>query len=143
MRKQGNEEAWKFVPQREADSVFLAGFPAPEPGLVSDSLEEEFRVLQGLREVVNLALEQKRLLQRERQEERRREAAIGQILGLAERVLELVDRSEPHRWSLACGAAAARSRLIDNRSISRLRERVRLDAGSRHGPASDERTGGG
>src|SRR5207248_11320393 len=34
--------------------------PAPEPGLVSDSLEEEFRQLQSLRQVVNLALEQKR-----------------------------------------------------------------------------------
>jgi hypothetical protein len=43
-----------------APRVFLAGFPAAEPGLVSDSLEEEFRVLNDLRAVVNLALEQKR-----------------------------------------------------------------------------------
>ncbi|HYY52225.1 MAG TPA: isoleucine--tRNA ligase, partial [Myxococcales bacterium] len=54
------EEAWRFVPRREAGSVFLAGLPAPEPGVVSDSLEEEFRHLQSLREAVNLALEQKR-----------------------------------------------------------------------------------
>jgi isoleucyl-tRNA synthetase len=54
------EEAWKYVPRREASSVFLAGFPPPEPGLVSDSLEEEFRHLLALREVVNSALEQKR-----------------------------------------------------------------------------------
>jgi len=54
------EEAWRFVPRHRAGSVFLAGFPAPEPGLVSDSLEEEFRQLQSLREAVNLALEQKR-----------------------------------------------------------------------------------
>ena len=54
------EEAWRFVPRHGAGSVFLAGFPAPEPGLVSDSLEEEFRQLQSLREAVNLALEQKR-----------------------------------------------------------------------------------
>src|SRR5919204_4412322 len=54
------EEAWRFVPRGEAGSVFLAGLPAPEPGVVSDSLEEEFRHLQSLREAVNLALEQKR-----------------------------------------------------------------------------------
>jgi len=54
------EEAWRFVPRRETPSVFLAGLPSPEPGLVSDSLEEEFRHLQSLREVVNVALEQKR-----------------------------------------------------------------------------------
>jgi isoleucyl-tRNA synthetase len=55
-----SEEAWGFVPRHDPASVFLAGFPQPEPGLTSDSLEEEFRHLQGLREVVNLALEQKR-----------------------------------------------------------------------------------
>jgi isoleucyl-tRNA synthetase len=55
-----SEEAWRYVPRREAASVFLAGFPAAEPALVSDSLEEEFRVLGELRAVVNLALEQKR-----------------------------------------------------------------------------------
>ncbi|HTO97695.1 MAG TPA: class I tRNA ligase family protein, partial [Myxococcales bacterium] len=54
------EEAWGYVPRREPDSVFLAGFPSPEPGMASDSLEEEFRHLQSLREVVNLALEQRR-----------------------------------------------------------------------------------
>ena len=54
------EEAWRYVPRHSEGSVFLAGFPGPEPGLVSDSLEEEFRHLQALREVVNLALEQKR-----------------------------------------------------------------------------------
>ncbi|HET9754571.1 MAG TPA: class I tRNA ligase family protein, partial [Myxococcales bacterium] len=54
------EEAWAFVPRRETASVFLAGLPAAEPALVSDSLEEEFRTLQSLRAEVNLALEQKR-----------------------------------------------------------------------------------
>jgi len=54
------EEAWGYVPGHGKGSVFLEGFPAPEPGLMSDSLEEEFRHLQSLREVVNLALEQKR-----------------------------------------------------------------------------------
>src|SRR3989454_2618725 len=54
------EEAWRFVPRRGTPSVFLAGLPSPEPGLVSDSLEEEFRQLQSLREAVNLGLEQKR-----------------------------------------------------------------------------------
>jgi len=55
------EEAWKHLPGRESGSVFLAGFPAPEPAAISDSLEEEFAHLQGLRQVVNLALEQKRV----------------------------------------------------------------------------------
>jgi isoleucyl-tRNA synthetase len=54
------EEAWAFVPRHEAASVFLAGLPAAEPALVSDSLEEEFDKLQSLRQVVNMALEQKR-----------------------------------------------------------------------------------
>ena len=55
------EEAWQHVPRKSAPSVFLAGFPEAEGALVSDSLEEEFRHLQALREVVNLALEQKRV----------------------------------------------------------------------------------
>ena len=57
------EEAWRSLPRRDApenSSVFLAGLPTPEPALISDSLEEEFRYLQSLRETVNLALEQKR-----------------------------------------------------------------------------------
>src|SRR5207237_7798442 len=55
------EEAWRHLPRRDAHSVFLAGLPLPEPGLVSDSLEEEFAHLTALREQVNLALEQKRV----------------------------------------------------------------------------------
>src|SRR5439155_20341811 len=55
------EEAWRHLPGKREESVFLAGFPQPEPALTSDSLEEEFGVLKGLREVVNLALEQKRV----------------------------------------------------------------------------------
>ena len=55
------EEAWRHLPGKSAESVFLAGFPEAEPALVSDSLEEEFAQLKTLREVVNLALEQKRV----------------------------------------------------------------------------------
>jgi isoleucyl-tRNA synthetase len=55
------EEAWQHIPRREQNSVFLAGLPQPDPGLVSDSLEEEFQHLLGLRERVNAALEQKRV----------------------------------------------------------------------------------
>ena len=55
------EEAWRHLPGKPAESVFLAGFPAPEEALISDSLEEEFAHLKSLREVVNLALEQKRV----------------------------------------------------------------------------------
>ncbi len=55
------EEAWRHLPAKPAESVFLAGFPEPEPALIADSLEEEFAHLKSLREVVNLALEQKRV----------------------------------------------------------------------------------
>src|SRR5205823_3389689 len=55
------EEAWRYLPRRAADSVFLAGLPAAEPALVSDSLEEEFAHLVALRDIVNGALEQKRV----------------------------------------------------------------------------------
>ncbi|MGZ6141963.1 MAG: isoleucine--tRNA ligase [Myxococcales bacterium] len=55
------EEAWRHLPQKPAESVFLAGFPAADPGAVAESLEEEFAHLQNLRQVVNLALEQKRV----------------------------------------------------------------------------------
>jgi isoleucyl-tRNA synthetase len=55
------EEAWRHLPLKPAESVFLAGFPLPEPALVSDSLEEEFAALKSLRETVNLALEEKRV----------------------------------------------------------------------------------
>jgi len=55
------EEAWRHLPRKPAASVFLAGLPAAEPALVSDSLEEEFAVLRSLRETVNLALEEKRV----------------------------------------------------------------------------------
>ena len=55
------EEAWRHLPKRHEASVFLAGFPKETPGLVSDSLEEEFAALKSLRETVNLALEQKRV----------------------------------------------------------------------------------
>ncbi|MFN2546208.1 MAG: isoleucine--tRNA ligase [Myxococcales bacterium] len=56
------EEAWRHLPGKRAESVFLAGFPQAEPALVSGSLEEEFGHLKSLREVVNLALEQKRVV---------------------------------------------------------------------------------
>src|SRR5207253_6652264 len=34
-----SEEAWRHLPRKSAESVFLAGFPEAEPALVSDSLE--------------------------------------------------------------------------------------------------------
>ncbi|HEX9577649.1 MAG TPA: isoleucine--tRNA ligase [Myxococcales bacterium] len=55
------EEAWQHLPRKEAESVFLAGLPLAEPGLVSDSLEEEFAHLIALRSVVNTALEARRV----------------------------------------------------------------------------------
>ena len=55
------EEAWRHLPGKSAESVFLAGFPAPEPALVSDSLEEEFRQLIAVRTEVNRALERARV----------------------------------------------------------------------------------
>src|SRR5205807_596552 len=55
------EEAWRYLPRSGNASVFLAGLPEPEPGLVSDSLEEEFAHLIALRSLVNSALEEKRV----------------------------------------------------------------------------------
>jgi isoleucyl-tRNA synthetase len=54
------EEAFRYLPRSGNASVFLAGLPEPEPGLVSDSLEEEFAHLIALRSLVNAALEEKR-----------------------------------------------------------------------------------
>jgi hypothetical protein len=47
-----------------------------------------------------LPLEQERLLERERQEQRRREPAIREVVRLAERRLEVVDGAEGHRRSV-------------------------------------------
>src|SRR6185503_10154841 len=55
------EEAWRHLPGEKARSVLLAGLPEADPAALSDSLEEEFQQLQALRQVVNLALEQKRV----------------------------------------------------------------------------------
>jgi isoleucyl-tRNA synthetase len=55
------EEAWRHLPRKEAESVFLAGLPPPELELLSDSLEEEFASLIALRGTVNTALEAKRV----------------------------------------------------------------------------------
>ena len=61
-----------------------------------------------------LALEEHRLLEREREEERRREPAIGQIVGLAQRRLELVDRAEGHGRSLLDPLRDVQLRIIDS-----------------------------
>jgi isoleucyl-tRNA synthetase len=55
------EEAWQQLPGHKVASVFLAGFPDPEPQLADDALEEEFRHLTAFRRVVNEALEAKRV----------------------------------------------------------------------------------
>ncbi|HUJ26875.1 MAG TPA: isoleucine--tRNA ligase [Myxococcales bacterium] len=55
-----SEEAWRHLPRKPAPSVLLAGFPEPEPALLSDSLEEEFAHLLNVRSKVNLALERAR-----------------------------------------------------------------------------------
>mgnify|MGYP001594628643 CR=1 FL=1 len=47
-----------------------------------------------------LAFQQQGLLQREREEERRRQAPIGQVVGSAERRLEIVDGAEGHHRSV-------------------------------------------
>jgi isoleucyl-tRNA synthetase len=54
------EEAWQHLPGEKSASVFLAGMPDPQPALVDDALEEEFRHLISFRQVVNEALEAKR-----------------------------------------------------------------------------------
>ena len=60
--------------------------------------------LRGLRLAdARLALEQHRLLQPAREEERRREPTVGQVVGLAETDLELLDRLERHGWESTPG----------------------------------------
>ena len=54
------EEAWQHLPGEKTSSVFLAGMPEPQPALVDDALEEEFRHLVSFRQTVNEALEAKR-----------------------------------------------------------------------------------
>ena len=56
-----SEEVWHHLPGEKVASVFLAGFPGPEPQLADDALEEEFRHLSAFRRVVNEALEAKRV----------------------------------------------------------------------------------
>jgi isoleucyl-tRNA synthetase len=56
-----SEEGWKHLPGKPVDSVFLAGFPEAHPELVDEALEADFAHLMQLRQVVNLALEQKRV----------------------------------------------------------------------------------
>jgi isoleucyl-tRNA synthetase len=55
------EEVWQYLPGEKTSSVFLAGFPDPEPQLADDPLEEEFRQLASFRRVVNEALEARRV----------------------------------------------------------------------------------
>jgi isoleucyl-tRNA synthetase len=56
-----SEEGWKHLSKKPAESVFLAGFPEAHPELIDEKLEEDFAHLIALRQVVNLALEQKRV----------------------------------------------------------------------------------
>ena len=56
-----SEEVWRHLPRKPAPSVLLAGLPEAGPALLDGPLEEEFQHLVALRQVVNLALEQKRV----------------------------------------------------------------------------------
>ena len=65
-----------------------------------------------------LALEQHRLLEREREEERRREPAVREVVGLAKRRLELVDRAEAHRSQRRRAPSPSVSSGVRRRSVA-------------------------
>jgi isoleucyl-tRNA synthetase len=54
------EEIWSFMPGRPADSVFAAGLPAVEPGLVDEALGKRWERLLAARSAVTKALESAR-----------------------------------------------------------------------------------
>ena len=69
----------------------------PDQPRVEDAGERLRRL--GLADA-GLALEQERLLELEREEQRGREAAVGEVRRVAERDFELVDRREGHARTL-------------------------------------------
>ena len=76
-----------------------------------ESSRERLRGL-GLADA-GLTFEEHRLLEREPEEQRRREAAIGEVVRPAERDVELVDRAEPHRRSVdEAGRQGVRRRRV-------------------------------
>jgi hypothetical protein len=94
LRRPDVEELTWVVPlvHRVRDVETLVALQANEPR-VAGRRER----LRGLRLAdARLAFEEHRLLEREPEEERCRKAAIGQVVGLAESDLELVDRAKAH-----------------------------------------------
>ncbi len=94
LRRTDVEELARVVPlvDRVRDVEPLVALQPDQPCL--ERRRERLRRL-GLPDA-RLALEQHRLLEREREEERRREPAIGQVVRSAECRVELVDRAEAH-----------------------------------------------
>jgi isoleucyl-tRNA synthetase len=54
------EEVWKFISDKPAESVFLAGFPRPRGEFRDSALEKKWERLRAIRDDVNKALEIKR-----------------------------------------------------------------------------------
>jgi isoleucyl-tRNA synthetase len=54
------DEAWSFLPGREAESVHLAGFPKVDQSLRDKELERRWRQVREVRERVDLKLEEER-----------------------------------------------------------------------------------
>jgi isoleucyl-tRNA synthetase len=54
------EEVWKFINDKPAESVFLAGFPRPRGEFRDSALEKKWERLRAIRDDVNKALEIKR-----------------------------------------------------------------------------------
>ena len=94
LRRADVQELARVVPlvDRVRDVEPLVALKADQPR--GERRRERLRRL-GLPDA-GLALEQHGLLEREREEERRREPPIGQVVRLAERRFELVDRAKAH-----------------------------------------------
>src|SRR5262249_49944048 len=69
-----------------------------------------------------LALEQHRLLERKREEERGRQPSIGQVVRPAERGVELVDRAKTHARSVHTCLSRSRPTTLDSTHCSGDRE---------------------
>ena len=106
------EELARVVPLVDGvrDVEALVALEPDQPG--AERRRERLRGL-GLPDT-RLAFEQERLLEREREEQRRREPAIGQVVGVSERRLEVVDRAEAHARSVHRPFGAASKSRIDH-----------------------------
>ncbi len=113
LRRADVEELTRVVPlvHRVRDVEPLVALKADQP--CGERRRERLRRL-GLPHA-GLALQQHRLLEREREEERRREPAIGEIVRLTQGRVELVDRAKAHALSVHTCLSRSAATGLDSR----------------------------